>query len=129
MLRVSKRTLALNRQCVAKHPVSPRADPIAILRAIMKAVFLDYATVSSGDLDSSALERLLPGLVLHDVTTEHDIAARIAGAQVVLLNKARLTRELIAGAKQLKLIALAATGTNNVDLDAARERGVAVCNI
>jgi glycerate dehydrogenase len=46
-----------------------------------------------------------------------------------LLNKLELTRALLFGAPRLKLVALAATGTNNVDLIAARERGIAVCNV
>ncbi len=55
--------------------------------------------------------------------------ATIAGATVVVLNKLRITREAIAAAPALKLIVLAATGTNNVDLEAARERGIGVCNL
>ena len=55
--------------------------------------------------------------------------AAIAGATVVLLNKLRITRETIAASPDLKLIVLAATGTNNVDLEAARERGIGVCNL
>jgi len=47
---------------------------------------------------------------------------------VVALNKLRLTRETIAAAPDLKLIVLAATGTNNVD-SSARERGIGVCNV
>jgi hypothetical protein len=49
-------------------------------------------------------------------------------ADVAMLNKLVLTRELLFGAPRLKLVALAATGTNNVDLIAARECGIAVCN-
>jgi glycerate dehydrogenase len=96
----------------------------------MKSIFLDYATVSfHGDLDPASLHRALPGLELRDHTPQPDVARAVAGAEVVLVNKLRLTREIIAGAPNLKLIALAATGTNNIDLDAARERGVAVCNL
>ena len=47
----------------------------------------------------------------------------------MLLNKLRLTREIIEATPSLRLIALTATGTNNVDLAAATERGVAVCNL
>ena len=61
--------------------------------------------------------------------TQDDVAARVAGSEIVLLNKLRIDAELIAATPTLKLIALAATGTNNVDLEAAREHGVAVCNI
>jgi glycerate dehydrogenase len=96
----------------------------------MKSIFLDYATVSfHGDLDPVSLHRALPGLELREHTSQPDVAGAIAGAEVVLVNKLRLTRETIEGAPNLKLIGLAATGTNNVDLDAARERGVAVCNL
>jgi len=95
----------------------------------MKAVFLDYETVSTGDLDASSLLRAVPGLQLLAATKQEDIGAQIAGHEVVLLNKLRLDRALIAATPTLKLVGLAATGTNNIDLEAAREHGVAVCNI
>jgi glycerate dehydrogenase len=96
----------------------------------MKSIFLDYATVSfHGDLDPASLRRTMPGIQLRDHTPQPDVARAIAGAEVVLVNKLRLTREIIEGAPDLKLIALAATGTNNIDLDATRERAVAVCNL
>ncbi len=95
----------------------------------MKAVFLDFATVSRGDLDTTRLTRLLPGLELHDVTPDADIPRRIAGREIVLLNKLRMTRERMAAVGGLRLIVVAATGTNNVDLEAARDLGVAVCNV
>jgi glycerate dehydrogenase len=96
----------------------------------MNDVFLDYATVSfNGDLDPAALQRAMPQLELRPHTVQDEVAAAIAGASIVLVNKLRLTREVIERTRTLKLIALAATGTNNIDLDAARERGVAVCNL
>jgi glycerate dehydrogenase len=96
----------------------------------MPAVFLDYATVSfDGDLDPRSLHAALPGLEIRDHTAPHEIAARVAGREVVLVNKLRITREIIEASPSLRLIALAATGTNNVDLVAASERGIAVCNL
>jgi glycerate dehydrogenase len=96
----------------------------------MRSVFLDYATVSfDGDLDPRSLLAALPGLELRDHTPQEDIPARVAGCEVVLVNKLRLTREIIEASPSLRLVALAATGTNNVDLVAAGERGVAVCNL
>lgn len=95
----------------------------------MQAVFLDYETVNAGDLDPARLLRALPGLQLLAATRQEDVAARIAGHEVVILNKLRIDRALIAATPTLKLVLLAATGTNNVDLEAAREHGVAVCNI
>ena len=95
----------------------------------MKAVFLDFATVSHDDLDPATLRRVLPRLELCAATAQGEIAERIAGAEVVLVNKLRMTGELIAGNPALRLIAIAATGTDNIDLKTARERGVAVCNV
>ena len=96
----------------------------------MRALFLDYATVSfNGDLDPAALRRALSDLELRDHTAQDDVAEAVAGAAVILVNKLRITREIMERAPALELIALAATGTNNVDLEAARERGIAVCNL
>src|ERR1700742_1736884 len=93
-----------------------------------KTVFLDYDTVSTGDLDLTALRAASGNLILYD-TDESLTAERIRDADVVLLNKLQLNRPLLLGARNLKLIALAATGTNNIDLIAARERGIGVCNV
>jgi glycerate dehydrogenase len=101
----------------------------------MHAVFLDYETVSHQDLDASALRRAIerpnePGqLTLHESTTEAELAARIAPAEILLTNKVRLGAAQLAAAPRLKLIALAATGTDNIDLAAAAQRGIAVCNV
>jgi glycerate dehydrogenase len=95
----------------------------------MRAVFLDYETVSNGDLDTASLERAAPGIHFYPLTTESQFAERIADAQIVLINKIRLTREDILGAHRLELIAVAGTGTDGVDLAAATERGIAVCNV
>jgi glycerate dehydrogenase len=94
----------------------------------LKTVFLDYDTVSNGDLDLGRLREAAGELILYD-SSETKIAERITDADVALVNKLDLTRELLSGAPHLKLVALAATGTNNVDLSAARERGIAVCNV
>jgi glycerate dehydrogenase len=94
----------------------------------MKAVFLDYDTVSSGDLDESALRAAVDDLLLCG-TDDAATPERIRGAEIVMTNKVELTRELLAGAPRLRLIAVAGTGTNNIDLAAARDLGVAVCNV
>ncbi|HTY50562.1 MAG TPA: D-2-hydroxyacid dehydrogenase [Steroidobacteraceae bacterium] len=94
-----------------------------------KAVFLDFATVSNGDLDPGALRAVLPALTLHDFTADDLIGTRMAGSTILMLNKLQITRPLMAANPQLRLIAVAATGTNNIDLEAARERGIAVCNV
>jgi len=67
-------------------------------------------------------------LILYE-SNQTKIAERIRDADVALLNKLALRREILLGAPRLKLVALAATGTNNVDLVAASELKIAVCNV
>jgi glycerate dehydrogenase len=94
----------------------------------MKAVFLDFATMGTG-LDLKELESLVSELVIHEDSPDDAIAARIADADIVFTNKIRLTRGLLENAPKLKLIALTATGTDNIDTNCAREHGIAVANI
>jgi glycerate dehydrogenase len=94
----------------------------------VKAVFLDYDTVSNGDLDASGLTSAVGSLRLCE-SDDSETAGRIRDADIVLLNKVELSRELMQSASKLKLVAVAGTGTNNVDVAAARELGVAVCNV
>jgi glycerate dehydrogenase len=95
----------------------------------VRGVFLDYGTVSNGDLDPASLERVLPGLIVHMQTPQADVPSRVDGFEVVLANKSRIDAATIRANPQLKLIALTATGVDNVDLDAARASGIAVCNL
>jgi glycerate dehydrogenase len=95
----------------------------------MHTAFLDYETVSSGDLDTASLERAAPGIRFYPLTTDSQLAGRLADAQIVLINKIKLTRAHLEGARKLELIAVAGTGTDGVDLTAAQERGIAVCNV
>ncbi len=94
----------------------------------MNAVFLDWATMGP-DLDISRMRSLLPELEIYDVTEPGEVAERIRDATYVLANKIRLTDELLQNCPNLRFIGLTATGTDNVDLDAARRHGIAVCNI
>jgi glycerate dehydrogenase len=94
----------------------------------VKAVFLDYDTVSNGDLDASGLTSAVSSLRLCE-SDDSETAERIRDAEIVLLNKVELSRELLQSASKLKLVAVAGTGTNNIDVAAARELGVAVCNV
>jgi len=94
----------------------------------MKAVFLDFGTMGPG-LDVSGLHALLPELEIFEVTADSQIAARIQDAEIVLTNKSRLTEELLLACPTLRIIGLTATGTDNVDLTAAKHNDVAVCNI
>ena len=95
----------------------------------MRAVFLDFGTVSHDDLDTTHLERVLPGITLYATSTEAEVDERIAGVEFILTNKLNITRARMRAVPGLRFIGLTATGTNNVDLEAARELGIAVCNI
>ena len=94
----------------------------------MKAVFLDYATMGPG-LDLAPLERFFTEFETWDNTGDDEIAGRIRDADFVFTNKFRMTPEWLAAGGKLRFIGLTATGTDNIALDAARERGIAVCNI
>jgi glycerate dehydrogenase len=95
----------------------------------MRAVFLDSETLDRGDLDLQPLRQWVRDLEVYGHTGVADIAGRIENAEIVILNKVRMSRELIQGARTLRLVCLAATGSDNVDLEAARECGVQVRNI
>lgn len=95
---------------------------------VERGVFLDLGSVDQGDLRLDALDTCLPGWQWFDFTTPGECAARIAQAHVVVTNKCVLDRAALRGAPDLELVMVAATGTNNVDLEAAGERGITVCN-
>jgi glycerate dehydrogenase len=95
----------------------------------MQAAFLDYDPVSYGDLDQRRLFESLPDLRLYAFTAVGDVAQRIAALEIVLLNATLVSREALAQAPRLRLIAIGATGTDNVDVRAAEEFGIAVCNV
>jgi glycerate dehydrogenase len=65
----------------------------------------------------------------HEQTRPQEIAARIQNASIVIVNKVRLTGDILALAPRVKMIALAATGTDNVDLAYCRAHGIVVANI
>ena len=98
-------------------------------RNLGKGVFLDLETVDQGDLDLSGLEACLPAWEWHLFTGPAEIPGRVGDARVAVTNKCRLNREVLYRARELRLVAVAATGTDVIDLEAARERGVTVCNI
>ena len=74
------------------------------------------------------LRQVFDELVLHDTSTAEQAAERLQGAQVAISNKVYLSAQTLAACPDLKLILVSATGTNNVDLAAAREHGITVAN-
>lgn len=95
----------------------------------MRGVVLDLDSLHPDDLDLSRLHAALPGCRLHGSTGPEEVPVRIGDAEIVLSNKVVLDRAAFAAAPKLRLIVVMATGTNNIDLDAAREHGVQVCNV
>ncbi len=93
-----------------------------------RAVFLDHTSLDLGDLDLGELRDSFGELVLHDSTSPDQVIERLKGAQVAISNKIMIDADTFAACPELKLVLVTATGTNNVDLAAAREHGVTVCN-
>ena len=94
----------------------------------MQAVFLDYETLDKNDLDFSQLKAVFDDLILYPSTTETEVAERIQHAEVVISNKVVIDAAMLEQASNLKLILISATGSNNIDLAAAKRQGIVVCN-
>ena len=93
----------------------------------MKIVILDRDTLSPQTVLRTPSFR-------HEIqswgrTAAEEVADRIADADIVVLNKVKLTAQSIATAHKLRLVAIAATGTDNVDIAACQARGIVVSNI
>lgn len=94
----------------------------------MKITILDRNTVTAGDLSLAPIEAL--GEVrIFDALPHDAVADAIADSDAVIINKARITAEIMDACKNLRFIGLFATGYNNVDTAAARARGIDVCNV
>lgn len=93
----------------------------------MQGVILDAATL--GDADLSCILENGDDWQVYQQTKPDEVLARIKAADIVLSNKVEINAEVMAACTKLKLIAVTATGTNNVDLDAATEHRVFVCNV
>ena len=94
----------------------------------MRIVVLDGYTLNPGDLSWSGIANF-GELTVFDRTSPEQIAERLAGAEIVFTNKTPLTREHFAANPQLRFVGILATGYNVVDIAAARERRIPVCNI
>lgn len=94
----------------------------------MKIVVIDGSGLNPGDLSWSALAEL-GSLTVHDRTPEAQIVERARGAEVIFVNKARLTRGTIEQLPGLRYIGVLATGHDMVDVAAARDAGITVTNV
>lgn len=93
-----------------------------------RAVFLDHPSLDLGDLDLSQLRDSFTELQLFSDTTPQNVLERLLGAQVAISNKIVLNAQTLAACPNLRLILVSATGTNNIDLAAARAQGITVSN-
>lgn len=93
----------------------------------MRIRLLDAATL--GDDLSTELFGEFGEVTVFANTTADEVAQHVGDAEVVVINKVKLNAQNLASAADLRLICIAATGFDNVDLDYCRSRGIAVCNV
>ena len=93
----------------------------------MKIVILDSGTLGS-DIDLNPI-KALGEVIEHKVSPPELVAERLSDADVAVLNKVKLNKDNLSGAKNLKLICVAATGYDNIDVEYCRANGIAVCNV
>lgn len=94
----------------------------------MKLVILDAYTTNPGDLSWDGL-RALADCEIYDRTPPEQVLTRTRNAELILTNKTVVDRKVIAKLPKLRYIGVLATGYNIVDVQAARERGIPVCNV
>ena len=94
----------------------------------MNIVFLDSFVLNPGDLQWGRLAEL-GQFTVYDRTPSDQIVERAKDAEVIILNKKRMTEEIFAQLPKLRLILVCATGYDVIDLEAARRHGVTVCNV
>ncbi len=93
----------------------------------MKLVILDAKTF--GETDLTPLHQGFDSWEAHPFTRQDQMQERLTGADVAVTNKAVFSRSLLTSLPHLKLICVAATGVNNIDLEAAAELGIPVANV
>ena len=94
----------------------------------MKIVVLDGHALNPGDLSWDCLRRF-GEVTVYDRTPPALVIPRIGDADIILLNKVVITAEILDACPAVKLICVLATGYNVVDCEAARQRGIPVCNV
>ncbi len=93
----------------------------------MKIIFLDAKTIGE-DMDLSGYETL-GEVVKYDFSTPQEASQRVKDADVIIVNKVPVNEETIKTAENLKLVCVAATGTNNLDKEYLEKRGIAWRNV
>ncbi|MBN1250774.1 MAG: D-2-hydroxyacid dehydrogenase [Bacteroidales bacterium] len=93
----------------------------------MKIVFLDALTIGA-DLDFKLLEKE-GELIIYQTSLKEDLAERIKDAEIIITNKVLIGKNEFEKAQNLKLICVAATGYNNIDIEEAKKRNIIVANV
>ncbi len=93
----------------------------------MKIVLLDAKTLGD-DLDLGVFDAF-GEVTLYQTTAAEETPGRISDAEIVITNKVVITQEMMQNSPKLKLVCIAATGMNNVDLEAAEALGITVKNV
>lgn len=94
----------------------------------MRIVILDADTISNGDISFAPITAL-GDTSIYDLVPAERLPQLAKNAEILLCNKAQITAELMAACPQLRYVGVFATGYNNVDLAAAKARGITVCNV
>ena len=114
------------------HPVLALSDAISprpsLTNEMMKLVYLDAFALNPGDLDLSPLTALCDATI-YDRTPAELVMQRCADAHIILTNKIRFTANVMDQLPHLKAVMVSATGYDGIDTQAARERGITVCNV
>ena len=93
----------------------------------MKITVLDRSAMGM-DIPLQMLERF-GEVTIYDSTSANEVAERIFDSDVIVLNKVKITEDIINSSRELKLICVFATGYDNIDIKAAEKKGIAVCNV
>lgn len=95
----------------------------------MKLVILESYALRQGDLDWSGLAALADEVTCYPRPPYDEIASRIGDAELVIVNKCRIDGPVLEACPRLRWVGVTATGTDSLDVEACRRRGVAVCNV
>jgi len=95
---------------------------------MMKITILDTCTVTNGDVSLESIAKL-GEVTFYDVIEPENIPAIIGDSDAVICNKAKITADIMDKCPNLKYVGVFATGYNNIDCEAAKARGIVVCNV
>ena len=95
---------------------------------VMRAVFVDHQTLSDS-ISLIAINSQLSELICYATTSTNEIIERCKHAEIIITNKVVFSAEVLTQLPNLRLICIAATGTNNIDISAAKNLAIAVTNV